>query len=89
MVLDNSNKKEIVSRFGRSSNDTGSPEVQIALLSANIDSLQSHFAENSKDHHSRTGLIRMVNQRRKLLDYLKKKKPETYSKILSKLGLRR
>jgi len=89
LVLDNSNKKEIVSRFGRSSNDTGSPEVQIALLSANIDSLQSHFAENAKDHHSRTGLIKMVNQRRKLLDYLKKKKPETYSKLLSDLGLRR
>ena len=89
MVLDSSNKKEIVSRFARSSNDTGSPEVQIALLSANIDSLQSHFTENSKDHHSRTGLIRMVNQRRKLLDYLKKKKPEVYSKLLNELGLRR
>ena len=89
LVLDNSSKKEIVSRFGRSSSDTGSAEVQIALLSANIDSLQSHFSENSKDHHSRTGLIRMVNQRRKLLDYLKNKKPETYSKLLSELGLRR
>ena len=89
MALDNSNKKEIVSRFGRSSNDTGSPEVQIALLSANIDSLQSHVEKNSKDHHSRTGLIRMVNQRRKLLDYLKRMKPETYSKLISELGLRR
>ena len=89
MVLDNSSKKEIVSKFGSSSADTGSAEVQIALLSANIDSLQSHFSENSKDHHSTTGLIRMVNQRRKLLDYLKKKKPETYSKLLSELGLRR
>ena len=89
MVLDNLNKREIVSRFGRSNVDTGSPEVQIALLSANIDSLQSHFKENSKDHHSRTGLIRMVNQRRKLLAYLKERKPETYSKLLSELGLRR
>lgn len=89
MVLDNLNKREIVSRFGRSNVDTGSPEVQIALLSANIDSLQSHFKENSKDHHSRTGLIRMVNQRRKHLDYLKERKPETYSKLLSELGLRR
>ena len=89
MALDNSNKKEIVSKFGRSSSDTGSPEVQIALLSANIDSLQSHFAKNSKDHHSRTGLIRMVNQRRKLLDYLKRMKPETYTKLISELGLRR
>ena len=89
MALDNSNKKEIVTRFGRSSNDTGSPEVQIALLSANIDSLQSHFEKNSKDHHSRTGLIRMVNQRRKLLDYLKRMKPEIYSQLISELGLRR
>lgn len=89
MVLDNLNKREIVSRFGRSNVDTGSPEVQVALLSANIDSLQSHFKENSKDHHSRTGLIRMVNQRRKHLDYLKERKPETYSKLLSELGLRR
>ena len=89
MVLDNLIKREIESRFGRSNVDTGSPEVQVALLSANIDSLQSHFKENSKDHHSRTGLIRMVNQRRKHLDYLKERKPETYSKLLSELGLRR
>tara|TARA_B100000029_G_C16865060_1_gene700864 strand:- start:228 stop:497 length:270 start_codon:yes stop_codon:yes gene_type:complete len=89
LVLDNTQKKEIVSKYGRSSEDTGSPEVQIALLSANIESLQNHFKGNSKDHHSRTGLIKMVNQRRKLLDYLKKKKPDTYSKILSELGLRR
>ena len=89
MVLDNLNKREIVSRFRRSNVDTGSPEVQVALLSANIDSLQSHFKENSKDHHSRTGLIRMVNQRRKHLDYLKERTPETYSKLLSELGLRR
>jgi len=89
LVLDNIRKKEITSKFGRSESDTGSPEVQVALLSANIDSLQSHFTKNSKDHHSRIGLIRMVNQRRKLLDYLKKKKPETYSKLLSELSLRR
>tara|TARA_Y100000590_G_scaffold3811_1_gene5026 strand:- start:2308 stop:2577 length:270 start_codon:yes stop_codon:yes gene_type:complete len=89
LVLDNTQKKQIVSKYGRSSGDTGSPEVQIALLSANIESLQNHFKVNSKDHHSRTGLIKMVNQRRKLLDYLKKKKPDTYSKILSELGLRK
>ena len=88
MVLDNSNKKEIVSRFGRSSSDTGSPEVQIALLSANIDSLQSHFAENSKDHHSRTGLIRMVNLRRKLLAYLKRKNSDSYKEVVKQLKLR-
>ena len=89
MALDNTKKKEIVSKFGRTDNDTGSPEVQIALLSENIDSLQSHFKTNAKDHHSRRGLIRMVNQRRKLLDYLKNNNPETYSKILTDLGLRK
>ena len=89
MALSTSNKKEIVSKFARTQNDTGSPEVQVALLSANIDALQTHFKANAKDHHSRTGLIKMVNQRRKLLDYLKNNKPETYSKILTDLGLRK
>lgn len=89
MALSTLNKKEIVSNFGRSETDTGSPEVQIALLTANINALQSHFKDNAKDHHSRTGLIRMVNQRRKLLDYIKGSKPETYSKLISDLGLRR
>ena len=89
MALDNTKKKEIVSKFGRTDNDTGSPEVQIALLSENIDSLQSHFKTNAKDHHSRRGLIRMVNQRRKLLDYIKSSKPDTYSKLITDLGLRR
>ena len=88
MVLDNLHKKEIVSKFGRSSSDTGSPEVQVALLSANIDSLQCHFKVNSKDHHSRTGLIRMVNLRRKLLAYLKKKDSESYGELVKKLNLR-
>ena len=89
MALSTSNKKEIVSKFARTQNDTGSPEVQVALLSANIDALQAHFKVNSKDHHSRTGLIRMVNQRRKLLDYIKSSKPEIYSKLITDLGLRR
>ena len=89
MALSTSNKKEIVSKFARTQNDTGSPEVQVALLSANIDALQEHFKANSKDHHSRTGLIRMVNQRRKLLDYIKSSKPDTYSKLITDLGLRR
>ena len=88
MALSNTEKKEIVSKFARTDN-TGSPEVQVALLSANIDALQSHFKANAKDHHSRTGLIRMVNQRRKLLDYIKSSKPETYTKLISDLGLRR
>lgn len=89
MALNISNKKEIVSKFARKEGDTGSPEVQVALLSANIDALQSHFKANAKDHHSRTGLIRMVNQRRKLLDYLKSSKPDIYSKLITDLGLRR
>ena len=89
MALSTSNKKEIASKFARTQNDTGSPEVQVALLSANIDALQAHFKANAKDHHSRTGLIRMVNQRRKLLDYIKGKKPEVYSKLIGDLGLRK
>jgi len=84
LVLKTLEKKEIITKFGRSETDTGSPEVQIALLSANIEALQSHFKENVKDHHSRTGLIRMVN-----LDYLKEDKPESYSKLIADLGLRR
>ena len=89
MVLSTSDKKEIISNFGRIETDTGSVEVQVALLSSNIDSLQSHFEKNSKDLHSREGLIRMVNKRRKLLDYLKDIKPEIYSKLITDLGLRR
>ena len=89
MALSNTEKKEIVTKFARTDKDTGSPEVQVALLSANIDALQSHFKANAKDHHSRTGLIRMVNQRRKLLDYIKGKKPEVYSILIGDLGLRK
>ncbi len=89
MALSLSEKKEVISKFARSKDDTGSAEVQIALLSANIDSLQEHFKKNSKDHHSRAGLIRMVSQRRKLLDYVKKTKPDDYSRLLSDLGLRK
>ena len=89
MALSSTEKKEILTKFARTDKDTGSPEVQVALLSANIDALQSHFKANAKDHHSRTGLIRMVNQRRKLLDYIKASKPETYTKLISDLGLRK
>ena len=89
MVLSTSDKKEIISNFSRFGTDTGSVEVQVALLSSNIDSLQTHFKKNSKDLHSREGLIRMVNKRRKLLDYLKDIKPEIYSKLITDLGLRR
>jgi len=89
LALSTESKKEIVSNFGRTENDTGSSEVQVALLTANINALQSHFKDNSKDHHSRTGLIRMVNQRRKLLDYIKGNKPQVYTKLVADLGLRR
>ena len=69
--------------------DTGSPEVQVALLTHNINGLQEHFRDHKKDHHSRRGLIRMVNQRRKLLDYLKSKDVARYSDLIKRLGLRR
>ena len=88
MALSTENKKEIVSNFGRTETDTGSPEVQIALLSANINALQGHFKDNAKDNHSRTGLIRMVNLRRKLLAYLKRKNLESYQEIIKSLNLR-
>ena len=89
MALSVEKKSEIVREFGKSENDTGSPEVQIALLSANIEELQIHFKAHSSDHHSRVGLLRMVSQRRKLLNYLKQKSLENYGALIKKLGLRR
>ena len=89
MALTAEKKAEIVKDYQLEEGDTGSPEVQVALLTHNINTLQSHFKEHHKDHHSRRGLIRMVNQRRKLLDYLKKKDPKRYSSILSELDLRK
>ena len=89
MALSVEKKAEIVGKFGRGDNDTGSPEVQVALLTANIEALQSHFKKNIHDHHSRRGLIRMVNQRRKLLDYLKSKDLGRYAVLIKELGLRR
>ena len=89
MSLSVERKAEIVKNFGRGENDTGSPEVQVALLTANIEGLQSHFKAHIHDHHSRRGLIRMVNQRRSLLDYLKKKDVERYRSLIERLGLRR
>ena len=81
MALTVEKKAAIVEKFGRDGNDTGSPEVQVALLTANIEALQDHFKKNIHDHHSRRGLIRMVNQRRKLLDYLKSKDLSRYAVI--------
>ena len=89
MALTNQDRAEIIAKFARAENDTGSPEVQVALLTHNINKLQGHFKANGKDHHSRRGLIRMVNQRRKLLDYLKGKDLGRYQTLIGRLGLRR
>ena len=89
MSLDNTAKAGIVAKFARGANDTGSPEVQIALLSERINSLGAHFNAHKRDHSSRRGLLKMVNQRRKLLDYLKVNTPERYAKVIADLGLRR
>jgi small subunit ribosomal protein S15 len=82
-------KGKIVGEYRRGPADTGSPEVQVALLSARINELTGHFATHKKDHHSRQGLLRLVNQRRKLLDYLRGKDGERYQGLIDKLGLRR
>ncbi len=89
MALNAEEKAEILKAHQTAANDTGSPEVQVALLTANINKLQKHFEGNKQDHHSRRGLIRMVNQRRKLLDYLKSKDVARYASLIQKLGLRR
>ena len=89
MALSPQEKAAIVQDNQQAEGDTGSPEVQVALLTANINKLQGHFADNKQDHHSRRGLIRMVNQRRKLLDYLKSKDSSRYTALIQKLGLRR
>ena len=89
MALSAQEKSVIVKEHQSAESDTGSPEVQVALLTANINKLQGHFGDHKHDHHSRRGLIRMVNQRRKLLDYLKKKDVDRYTALISKLGLRR
>lgn len=82
-------KAKIIAEFGRDANDSGSTEVQVALLSTQITHLQGHFAKHKKDHHSRRGLLRMVSQRRSLLDYLKRKDVTRYAKLIERLGLRR
>ena len=89
MSLSSDQKSAIIGDFQRGSSDTGSAEVQVALLSARIKELTEHFAEHKKDHHSRRGLLRLVNQRRKLLDYLKGEDVERYRQLISRLGLRR
>ena len=82
-------KAVIVKDFQRAEGDTGSPEVQVALLTARINDLTPHFKEHKKDHHSRRGLLRLVSQRRKLLDYLKGKNVDSYRTLITRLGLRK
>jgi small subunit ribosomal protein S15 len=89
MSLNSEKKQEIVKDYARESGDTGSPEVQVALLTARITELTDHFAEHKHDHHSRRGLLKMVNQRRKLLDYLKSQDRSRYQDLIKRLGLRR
>ncbi|MBK7544072.1 MAG: 30S ribosomal protein S15 [Candidatus Competibacteraceae bacterium] len=89
MPLTTELKAQVVQGYQRGPGDTGSPEVQVALLTNRINGLQSHFGDHKKDHHSRRGLLKMVNQRRKLLDYLKKKDLQRYQELIGRLGLRR
>jgi small subunit ribosomal protein S15 len=89
MSLSSEAKSTIVADYARGDADTGSPEVQVALLSARISELTGHFGEHKKDHHSRQGLLMMVNKRRKLLDYLKSKDNDRYRELITRLGLRR
>ena len=89
MALSTEQKAQIIKEYGASATDTGSSEVQVALLTANIIGLQDHFQAHKQDHHSRRGLIRMVNQRRKLLDYLKSRDFDRYQSLIQRLGLRR
>ncbi len=89
MALTNERKDGIVAQFRRGPADTGSPEVQIALLSERINGLGEHFNVHKRDHASRRGLVKLVNQRRKLLDYLKSTQPQKYQELVERLGLRR
>jgi small subunit ribosomal protein S15 len=89
MAVTTAQKAQVLQDFQRAKGDTGSPEVQVALLTARITDLTEHFKAHSKDHHSRRGLLRMVSTRRKLLDYLKRTKIEQYRTLIERLGLRK
>lgn len=88
-MLTSEQKAQIVKEFGKDEKDTGSTEVQVALLTFDINGLQEHFKEHAKDHHGRRGLLRKVNQRRKLLAYLRRKDAQRYADLIKKLNLRR
>ena len=89
MTMSAADKLKVIDEYRRAPSDTGSPEVQVALLTARIQDLTGHFAQHKKDHHSRRGLVRMVNSRRKLLDYLKSRNADSYRSLIEKLGLRK
>lgn len=89
MAVTTNQKAQLVKEYQRAKGDTGSPEVQVALLTARITDLTEHFKTHVKDHHSRRGLLRMVSRRRKLLDYLKRTNAETYRQLIDRLGLRK
>jgi len=89
MAFTSVEKQAVLKQYQLSASDTGSPEVQVALLTARINHLTAHFSQHKKDHHSRQGLLRLVNQRRKLLDYLKSKDSDRYRSLIERLGLRK
>ncbi|MES9972433.1 MAG: 30S ribosomal protein S15 [Candidatus Thiodiazotropha sp.] len=89
MSMSAAEKKSVIEAYQRTPGDTGSPEVQVALMTSRITQLTEHFKEHKQDHHSRQGLVRLVNSRRKLLDYLKSEDQERYKTLISRLGLRR
>ena len=89
MTVTRETKSKVMQEYQTHEGDTGSPEVQVALLSTQINELSSHFQTHPKDHHSRIGLLKMVNQRRKLLDYLKKEGGDRYRSLIERLGLRK
>lgn len=89
MALSTEEKSEVIENFHRANGDTGSPEVQVALLTKRITQLGAHFENHKGDHHSRRGLLKMVNKRRKLLDYVKRRDASRYKALISELGLRR
>jgi small subunit ribosomal protein S15 len=89
MSITTDRKAELIKTYAQASGDTGSPEVQVAILSERITNLTEHFKDHKKDHHSRRGLLKMVGQRRRLLDYLKDRDSKRYDKVIERLGLRR
>ncbi|MDC3154541.1 30S ribosomal protein S15 [Pelagibacteraceae bacterium] len=89
MSINKESKTKLIDEYARSEKDTGSPEVQIAILTERITNLTGHFQSHKKDNHSRTGLMRLINQRRSLLAYLKKSNKDSYEKLIDKLGIRK